>query len=155
MPTRKFDVCETISWKIDSVVTAYEEKKSSFTAYNFYCESSTISRFEAYKSSILANISKKCTYTNRLAHHQKQTIDLVCHEKTRIFTCHIWNMREVLVSCREKWKKFIAGFHVLGLFMAKKLDLSEKKISVCHAPGPLPLPSPLNAKFVPRLQPRP
>jgi hypothetical protein len=39
------------------------------------------------------------------------------------FTCHIWNMREVLVSCREKWKFFIADFHVLGLFMAKKHDL--------------------------------
>jgi hypothetical protein len=66
-------------------------------------------------------------------------------------------MREVLVSCQEKLKNFIADFHVLGLFMAKKHDLSEKKISVCHAPGPLPLPppSPLNAKFVPRLQPRP
>jgi hypothetical protein len=33
--------------------------------------------------------------------------------------------------------------------MAKKHDLSEKKISVRHAPLPL------NAKFVPRLQPRP
>jgi hypothetical protein len=32
-------------------------------------------------------------------------------------------MREVLVSCREKLKKFIADFHVLGLFMAKKHDL--------------------------------
>jgi hypothetical protein len=48
-----------------------------------------------------------------------------------IFTCHIWNMREVLVSCRD-----IADFHVLGLFMAKKHDLSEQKISVCHAPLP-------------------
>jgi hypothetical protein len=48
-------------------------------------------------------------------------------------------MREVLISCREKWKKFIADFHVLGLFMAKKHDLSEKKFSVCHAPLPLPL----------------
>jgi hypothetical protein len=34
-------------------------------------------------------------------------------------------MREVSVSCREKF--FIADFHVLGLFMAKKHDLSEKK----------------------------
>jgi hypothetical protein len=48
-------------------------------------------------------------------------------------------------------KKKIADFHVLGLFMAKKHDLSDKKNSVCHAPLPLPL----NAKFVPRLQPRP
>jgi hypothetical protein len=47
---------------------------------------------------------------------------------------------------------FIADFHVLGLFMAKKHDLSDKKISVCHAPLPLQLPF---AKFVPRLQPRP
>jgi hypothetical protein len=46
---------------------------------------------------------------------------------------------------------FIADIHVLGLFMVKKHDLSKKKISVRHAPGPLPL----NAKFVPRLQPRP
>jgi hypothetical protein len=64
-------------------------------------------------------------------------------------TYGIWGMREVLVSCREKLKKIIADFHVLGLFMAKKHDLSDKKISVCHAPLPL------NAKFVPRLQPRP
>jgi hypothetical protein len=49
---------------------------------------------------------------------------------------------------------FIADFHVLGLFMAKKHDLSDKKISVCHAPLPLQLPLPY-AKFVPRLQPRP
>jgi hypothetical protein len=53
----------------------------------------------------------------------------------------------------RKIKKIIADFHVLGLFMAKKHDLSDKKISVCHAPLPLPLP--LNAKFVPHLQPRP
>jgi hypothetical protein len=29
-----------------------------------------------------------------------------------------------------------ADFHVLGLFMAKKHDLSEKNFSVCHAPLP-------------------
>jgi hypothetical protein len=34
-------------------------------------------------------------------------------------------MREVLVSCREKFKKIIADFHVLGLFMAKKHVLSD------------------------------
>jgi hypothetical protein len=76
------------------------------------------------------------------------------------FTCHIWNMREVLVSWWEKWKIFIADFHVLGLFMAKNHDLSDEKNSVCHAPLtlPLPLPSPSPSpyvKFVPRLQPRP
>jgi hypothetical protein len=38
-------------------------------------------------------------------------------------------------------KFFISDFHVLGLFMAKKHDLGEKKKSVCYAP--------LNAKFVP------
>jgi hypothetical protein len=43
---------------------------------------------------------------------------------------------------------FIADFHVLGLFMAKKHDFNDKKNSVCHAPLPY-------AKFVPRLQPRP
>jgi hypothetical protein len=64
-------------------------------------------------------------------------------------------MREVLVSWWEKWIIIIADFHVLGLFMAKKHDLSDKKFSVCHAPLPLPLPLPLNAKFVPHLQPRP
>jgi hypothetical protein len=42
----------------------------------------------------------------------------------------------------------IADFHVSGHFKAKKHDLSDKKISVCHAPLPLPLPY---AKFVPRL----
>jgi hypothetical protein len=68
-----------------------------------------------------------------------------------IFICHLWNMREVLVSCREKWKCFIADFHVLGLFLVKKHVLS-KKISVCHAPLP---PLPLCIKFGSRLQPSP
>jgi hypothetical protein len=36
----------------------------------------------------------------------------------------------------RKMNFFIADFHVLGFFMAKKHDLSEKKISVCHAPLP-------------------
>jgi hypothetical protein len=49
-----------------------------------------------------------------------------------------------------KMNIFIADFHVLGLFMTKKHDLSDKKKSVCHAPLLL-----LYAKFVPRLQPRP
>jgi hypothetical protein len=34
-------------------------------------------------------------------------------------------MREVLVSCREKLNFFIADFNVLGLFMAKKHNLSD------------------------------
>jgi hypothetical protein len=51
----------------------------------------------------------------------------------------------------RKIKNFITDFHVLGLFMAKKHDLSNKKISVCHAPLPLQL----NAKFVPNLKLRP
>jgi hypothetical protein len=46
-----------------------------------------------------------------------------------------------LVSRKMK-KKFFADFHILGLFIAKKHDLSEKNVSVCHAPLPL------NAKFV-------
>jgi hypothetical protein len=44
----------------------------------------------------------------------------------------------------------IADFHVLGLFMSKKHDLSDKKMSVCHAPLP-----PMLDKFVSRLQPPP
>jgi hypothetical protein len=68
--------------------------------------------------------------------------------KFLIFTCLIWNMRKVLVWW-EKWKKIIADFHVLGLFMAKKHDLSDKKISVCHVPLSLPY-----AKFVLHLQAR-
>jgi hypothetical protein len=32
-----------------------------------------------------------------------------------------------------KLKIFIADFHVFVLFMAKKHDLSDKKISICHA----------------------
>jgi hypothetical protein len=50
---------------------------------------------------------------------------------------------------RKMKKKNIADFYVLGLFMGKKHYLSEKTKSVCHAPLPLPL----NAKYVPRLQP--
>jgi hypothetical protein len=45
----------------------------------------------------------------------------------------------------RKMKNF-ADFHVLG--MAKKQDLSDKKISVCHAPLPY-------AKFDLPLQARP
>jgi hypothetical protein len=58
-------------------------------------------------------------------------------------------MREVLVSCREKWKKIIADFQVLGLFMAKKHDLSEK-LSRAGAVA-------VERKFfaTPTLQPRP
>jgi hypothetical protein len=47
----------------------------------------------------------------------------------------------------RKMKKIIADFHVLGLFIAKKHDLSEKKFSVCHAP--------LCIQFGSRLQPSP
>jgi hypothetical protein len=43
----------------------------------------------------------------------------------------------------RKMKKINPDFHDLGLFMETK-DLSEKKISVCHAPGTLPM----DAKFV-------
>jgi hypothetical protein len=41
--------------------------------------------------------------------------------KNSFFTCYIWNMRIYVMR-----KKFIADFHVLGLFMAKKHDLSDK-----------------------------
>jgi hypothetical protein len=52
----------------------------------------------------------------------------------------------------EKMIFFITDFHVLVLFMAKKHDLSDKKISVCHAPLPFvnicttPTASPLQAR---------
>jgi hypothetical protein len=39
---------------------------------------------------------------------------LVISKQKRFFTCHIWNMREALVSWWEKWKKN-RWFHVLGL----------------------------------------
>jgi hypothetical protein len=44
--------------------------------------------------------------------------------KFLVFSCHIWNMREVLVSCREKWNFFIADFHALGL---KNIIWAKKK----------------------------
>jgi hypothetical protein len=47
-------------------------------------------------------------------------------------------------------KKNIADFHVLGLFMAKKHDLSDEKNSICHALLPLPY-----AKFALHLHARP
>jgi hypothetical protein len=47
---------------------------------------------------------------------------------------------------KNQFKNPILKF--LGLFIAKKHDLSDKKISACHVPLPY-------AKFVPRLQPRP
>jgi hypothetical protein len=47
----------------------------------------------------------------------------------------------------RKMKKIIADFHVLGLFMAKKHDLSDKFFSVYHAPLPPPSPLPPFAKI--------
>jgi hypothetical protein len=48
-----------------------------------------------------------------------------------------------------KMKKFFADFHVLGLFIAKKHDFSEKKFpSVTRRRR-------CGTKFVPRLQPPP
>jgi hypothetical protein len=46
----------------------------------------------------------------------------------------------------RKMQIFIADFHVLGLYMAEKHDLSDKKKSVCHAPLPY-------AKFALHLRP--
>jgi hypothetical protein len=51
-----------------------------------------------------------------------------------IFTCHIWNMIGLVTG---KIKKKFAYFYFLGLFMTKVHDLSDKKISVCHAPLPV------------------
>jgi hypothetical protein len=53
---------------------------------------------------------------------------------------------------RKMKKKIIVDFHVLGLFMTKKHDLSDNFFSVCHAPLP---PWPLLEKFGSRLQPSP
>jgi hypothetical protein len=40
----------------------------------------------------------------------------------------------VLISSQEnEKKKIVADFHVLGIFIAKKQDLREKK-SICDAP---------------------
>jgi hypothetical protein len=50
----------------------------------------------------------------------------------------------------RKMKKNYCWIHVLGLYMAKKQDLSDKFFSVCHAPLPLPY-----AKFALHLQTRP
>jgi hypothetical protein len=36
----------------------------------------------------------------------------------QFFTCHLWNMREVLVYCRKN-EIFFAHFHFLGLFKHK------------------------------------
>jgi hypothetical protein len=51
---------------------------------------------------------------------------------------------------KRKMKIFIADLHVLGLFMAKNHDLSDKLFSVCHAPLQLPY-----AKFAIHLHARP
>jgi hypothetical protein len=56
-------------------------------------------------------------------------------------------MGEILISRREKLKKSITDFHVLGVFMATKHDLSEKK-SVRRRLR-------CKIKSVPRLQPPP
>jgi hypothetical protein len=42
-----------------------------------------------------------------------------------IFTCHKWNMR-VYWFCDGKNEFFFAYHHVLGLFMTKEHDLSDK-----------------------------
>jgi hypothetical protein len=58
------------------------------------------------------------------------------------FTCNFYlpHMEyEGSIGLLSRRKNFIAYFHVLGVFIAKKHDLGEKNFSVCHAPGPLPL----------------
>jgi hypothetical protein len=42
------------------------------------------------------------------------TVDLI-----RLFLLATYEIWEVLVFCREKWKHFFAHFHFLGLFMTK------------------------------------
>jgi hypothetical protein len=78
----------------------------------------------AFKLKILARFQNSFLYSKRVF----DTIGLVTRK--RIF--------------------FIADFHVLGLFMTKKHDLSDGNFSVGHAPL-----SPLLDKFGSRLQPHP
>jgi hypothetical protein len=42
-----------------------------------------------------------------------------------------------LPTC-HKYEESIVDFHIFGLFMNKKHDLSDNFLSVCHAPLPLP-----------------
>jgi hypothetical protein len=70
---------------------------------------------------------------------KSRNIDDLIVMKAIFFTCHIWNMRKCWFSVGKNEKKnIIADFNFLVLFMAKKHDLSDKNISVCHAPLPLP-----------------
>jgi hypothetical protein len=52
---------------------------------------------------------------------------------TRRFSAFVFTMREVLVSCREKWKFVIADFHVLGIFMAKNMIWAKKNFRLTRA----------------------
>jgi hypothetical protein len=69
------------------------------------------------------------------------SIGLVTRKKIYFYLPHMEYEGSIGFVMR-KMKFFIGEFHVLGLFMAKKHDLSENKFSVCHAPLPSPLPSP-------------
>jgi hypothetical protein len=57
-------------------------------------------------------------------------------------------MREYWFRVEKNEFFLLLIFNVLGLFMAKKHDLSEQNFSVCHAPGPLPLLLPRKMKIL-------
>jgi hypothetical protein len=72
-----------------------------------------------------------------MAHEEEKVSDLtfrnICIYKLIFYLPHMEYEGSIGFVMR-KMKFFFADFHVLGLFMAKKHDLSDKKISVCHAP---------------------
>jgi hypothetical protein len=72
----------------------------------------------------------------------KSVADIFLNFYETTLLTYMKNGESTMVSCREKFKKNIADYHVLGLFVGKKHDLSEK--NPFHTPPPVPL----NAKFV-------
>jgi hypothetical protein len=48
--------------------------------------------------------------------------------RASVFTCHIWNMREVLAHCREKWKKILLIFIFYYFLWLNNMIWAIKKI---------------------------
>jgi hypothetical protein len=132
--------CKLKSWNFACPCFARSSIKLRTQVWNFLELSWKILKFS---SKMVINLSKSIWVEARELQFCMNELFNNVFKVFFFFTCPIWNMRELLVSCREKWKKkIIAEFHVLGPFMAKKHDLSEFFFSVCQAPRPLPSPPP-------------
>jgi hypothetical protein len=137
--------CKSIDNKyllIKKQTWAFKIWQNLFQNFNFQPISKTFTTFEA-SFDYLIFVEIFCSKIQKSGFFE----DDVIFEKTIVFLLALFVIWGKYWFRVEKNEKNIGDFHYLGLFMAKKHIFNEKKISVCNAPGPLPSPSPLNAKF--------